>query len=446
MGKRNFKGSGRAAQKRIREERSTEWRNQNSSDNRTANRNSYTKEDGSYFAEKFDEIYENESFENFYRCQMPFLEETSSGNSSDAGQLSDFDNFLQHLKLPLPACFRISAAPAIKNQLVEQLLSFVGQELTIELEENKVETIKAVQKLCWYPNECGYKLGVDRRSIRKLKCMEKFHEWMKIHTENGNITRQEEVSMVPPLALDVKPHHRCLDLCAAPGSKTSQLLEIINSSYTSKTRQGMVVANDADYSRAYMLVHQCKRIQSPLLVVTTHKAQEFPTITDFDGVSSEKGSPFFDRVLADVPCTGDGTMRKNPMIWKKWNTQGTISMHPLQVMIAKRGLQLLKEGGLMTYSTCSISPYEDEAVVAELLRWGKLQGMNLQLVDPRHSIPLFKCRRGISNWHVLDDITVPKRDKSKEDTIISDEKEKDKVELADKLRSEQGLYSNVNGK
>jgi 16S rRNA C967 or C1407 C5-methylase (RsmB/RsmF family) len=56
------------------------------------------------------------------------------------------------------------------------------------------------------------------------------HEWMVKNTDNGNITRQEAVSMVPPLALDVKPHHRCLDMCAAPGSKTSQLLEICSKS------------------------------------------------------------------------------------------------------------------------------------------------------------------------------------------------------------------------
>ena len=69
-------------------------------------------------------------------------------------------------------------------------------------------------------------------------------------------------------------------MCAAPGSKTSQLLEIISRSQNDPPQdQGLVVANDADTDRAYMLVHQCKRFNSPLLVVTTHKGQSFPTLS-----------------------------------------------------------------------------------------------------------------------------------------------------------------------
>jgi len=150
---------------------------------------------------------------------------------------------------------------------------------------------------------------------------------MKLHTDNGNITRQEAVSMVPPLALDVQPHHFCLDMCAAPGSKTSQLLEVVNRfvantmslfcltseyprslQYGDDERQGLVVANDSDTDRAYMLVHQCRRINSPLLIVTTHKGQLFPTLNSPDGSDQQsfRGANhiLFERVLCDVPCSG----------------------------------------------------------------------------------------------------------------------------------------------
>jgi 16S rRNA methyltransferase RsmB/F len=70
------------------------------------------------------------------------------------------------------------------------------------------------------------------------------------------------------------------------------------------------------------------------------------------------------------------------------------------MIIAQRGVQLLKTGGLMVYSTCSMSPLEDEAVIAELLRHFKGQ---LELVDPREFVPVFKARPGLSTWHVLDD-------------------------------------------
>jgi len=231
------------------------------------------------------------------------------------------------------------------------------------------------------------------------------HKWMKQHTDNGNITRQEAVSMVPPLALDVQPHHFCLDMCAAPGSKTSQLLEIVNRSlqYGDDQRQGLVVANDSDTDRAYMLVHQCRRINSPLLIVTTHKGQLFPSLLSTEGTDQQARSAshfLFDRVLCDVPCSGDGTLRKNPAIWSKWNTSSSMTLHPLQLIIAQRGLQLLKEDGLMVYSTCSMSPYEDEAVVAELLR---SSGGSLELVDARQFLPLFTARSGLASWHVLDD-------------------------------------------
>lgn len=118
-------------------------------------------------------------------------------------------------------------------------------------------------------------------------------------------------------------------------------------------------------SRAYMLVHQCKRINSPLLMITTHLGQDFPTLvsdvpagdlSSFN-LSRLRKNGFFDRVLCDVPCSGDGTMRKQPNIWGKWNTASGFGLHPLQLQIAERGLKMLKPDGLMVYSTCSMSPY-----------------------------------------------------------------------------------------
>ena len=74
--------------------------------------------------------------------------------------------------------------------------------------------------------------------------------------EGGHITRQEAVSMIPPLLLDVKPHHRVMDLCAAPGSKTAQIIEQLHGATGFGIPEGFVVANDADNKRCYLLVHQ----------------------------------------------------------------------------------------------------------------------------------------------------------------------------------------------
>jgi 16S rRNA C967 or C1407 C5-methylase (RsmB/RsmF family) len=121
------------------------------------------------------------------------------------------------------------------------------------------------------------------------------------------LTRQEAVSMIPPCVLQVEPHHLTLDMCASPGSKTTQMLEVIQSSVKNgQEPKGMVVANDCDTQRAYMLAHQCKRINSAALVITTHLGQFFPSLQP----KGERKAGVFDRVLADVPCSGDGTIRK----------------------------------------------------------------------------------------------------------------------------------------
>lgn len=76
----------------------------------------------------------------------------------------------------------------------------------------------------------------------------------------------------------------------------------------------------------------------------------------------------FDRILADVPCSGDGTMRKSPDIWRRWSVSSGNCLHPLQLRIALHGARLMRVGARMVYSTCTFNPIEDEAVVAALLQ------------------------------------------------------------------------------
>lgn len=74
----------------------------------------------------------------------------------------------------------------------------------------------------------------------------------------------------------------------------------------------------------------------------------------------------FDRILCDVPCSGDGTIRKAPDIWRRWTPGNGNGLHPLQLRIALHACQMLKVGGRLVYSTCTFNPVEDEAVVAEV--------------------------------------------------------------------------------
>lgn len=92
----------------------------------------------------------------------------------------------------------------------------------------------------------------------------------------------------------------------------------------------------------------------------------------------------FDRILCDVPCSGDGTIRKAPDIWRRWTPGNGNGLHPLQLRIALHACQMLKVGGRLVYSTCTFNPIEDEAVVAEV-SFSMLMDMALYLPRSSHS-------------------------------------------------------------
>ncbi|KAF9944773.1 hypothetical protein BGZ70_004354, partial [Mortierella alpina] len=253
--------------------------------------------------------------------------------------------------------------------------------------------------LAWYPDDLGWHYDVPRTLLKKSKEYAKFHQFLVAETEVGNISRQEAVSMIPPLLLDVHPGHWVMDMCAAPGSKTAQIIEMVHANEQHKVvPDGLILANDADYRRSHMLIHQTKRLQSPCLMVTNHDASMMPSLKLAPNKAGEVVPFEFDRVLADVPCSGDATLRKNPMVWLNWTHGGAMGLHQTQVSILQRGVQMLKVGGRIVYSTCSFNPMENEAVVAEMLN--RANG-TLELVDVSNELPQLKRRPGLSSWKVF---------------------------------------------
>lgn len=162
-----------------------------------------------------------------------------------------------------------------------------------------------------------------------------------------------------------------------------------------------------------MLVHQLKRLNSANLMVVNHDAQFFPRIKSSAADDSSKANVLkFDRVLCDVPCSGDGTMRKNVNVWRDWTPQGGLGLHTVQFNILNRGLHLLKNKGRLVYSTCSMNPIENEAVVAEALRkWGD----KIRLVSCEDKLPGLVRSKGVSQWPVIDRNMTP-REKGDEGT------------------------------
>ncbi len=260
-------------------------------------------------------------------------------------------------------------------------------------DETTTKLVAPAKRIEYIPH--AYQMSVDRRTIRRNQSLEVFHRWLVRQSDAGFLTRQETVSMIPPVVLNPEPHHAVLDMCAAPGSKTSQLLEVVGVPSKEQEPKGFVVANDSDAKRAYMLVSQIKRLNSPSIFVTSADAQRFPLLRHADNKAQEG---IFDRVLADVPCSGDGTARKNMGIWRHWNQGGSLALHPLQLSIVLNGARLTKVGGYVCYSTCSMNPIENEAVVAELLR---CTDGALELVEKRSDLPGLIARPGWSSWTVL---------------------------------------------
>lgn len=148
------------------------------------------------------------------------------------------------------------------------------------------ETIQPPHKLEWYPESLAWQIDCSKAQLRRLPTLSSLFEAIKELNLTGAITRQEAVSMVPPLLLDVQPHHMVLDTCAAPGSKTIQLIEQLHAGTPGGipgVPPGLVVANDVDAQRCSLLVHQTKRMVSPNLLVLNHPAQFLPVVRDEAG-------------------------------------------------------------------------------------------------------------------------------------------------------------------
>lgn len=328
-----------------------------------------------------DIVKENKLFEHYYKEQglVPG---------------GEFEQFMDAMREPLPVTIRITGYKSHAKEILHCLKDkYFKDILDVEIDGQKIE---APQPLSWYPDEQAWHTNMSRKIIRKSPLLEKFHQFLVSETESGNISRQEAVSMIPPLLLKIESHHKILDMCAAPGSKTAQLIEMLHSDMDVPFPEGFVIANDVDNKRCYLLVHQAKRLNSPCIMVVNHDASCIPTLKiDVDGT---KDILFYDRILCDVPCSGDGTMRKNIDVWKKWTTSNSLHLHGLQLRIAVRGVEQLAVGGRMVYSTCSLNPIEDEAVIAALLE--KSEGA-LELADSSADLPGLKWMPGVTSWKLM---------------------------------------------
>lgn len=182
-------------------------------------------------------------------------------------------------------------------------------------------------------------------------------------TANGNIYLQDEASQLVAQTVDVKPGERILDLCAAPGGKTTliaQRAEQMQRVEQTQRAEGraLIVASD----------RSAKRLDTVLKITASHNLTSIKSLL----LDAAQPLPFansaFDRILVDAPCSGTGTLRRNPEIRWRISESDIHELATQQKLFLHNAARVLKPGGQLVYSTCSVEREENEEVIDDFLR------------------------------------------------------------------------------
>ena len=248
-----------------------------------------------------------------------------------------------------------------------QLQTFRINTLKISVEE--AYTLLLSRKVDFQKVDfCPYAIIIEKLAAQEILKSDLANE--------GLLYAQGLESILPVLALDPQPDQRVLDLCAAPGSKTSQIAMHMNN-------QGFLKANEPIRQRLYRL--------KSVLQLTGTKAQ----ISSTDGRRLQEHSGLYDRILVDAPCSCEGRFIINePKSFAYWSVRKIKEMSHKQKGLLLNASRLLAPGGIMVYATCTFAPEENEEVVDWFLRKteGRFELMPIQ-------IPGVKTYPCLTQWH-----------------------------------------------
>lgn len=162
---------------------------------------------------------------------------------------------------------------------------------------------------------------------------------------------QEPSAMLPAEILAPKPGERILDLCAAPGGKTVQIAAAMKN-------KGLIVSNDINSDRVKALVKNIELCGIKNAIVTNEQPE----------ILARNFFQYFDRILVDAPCSGEGMFRKDEDAVKSWGKYKCDKCSALQIEIMEQADKMLKPGGYLLYSTCTFSPEEDEQIIMNFIK------------------------------------------------------------------------------
>ena len=211
---------------------------------------------------------------------------------------------------------------------------------TEDLEKKLIDKDFQIEKVSWYRDAFILK----NKSVRELTETDEY--------KKGYLYIQNLSSMLPALVLDPKPNEKILDLCAAPGSKTTQIAALINN-------ESEIIANDLSRQRTYKL-----KANLNMYGITNTTTLNLP------GQAIWKKYPeFFDKTLVDVPCSMEGRIRLNdPETYIDWKLRKIKELAIKQQYLLRSALSATKVGGTVVYSTCTLAPEENEGVIDWIIK------------------------------------------------------------------------------
>ncbi len=271
--------------------------------------------------------------------------------------------FLSRLKEILPQATASLFEPKAEQSFRINTLKISVEEAHRLLADRKVDFQKV--------NFCPYAITVKAPVAKELIDSDLVN--------NGLLYAQGLQSMLPVLVLDPRPQQRVLDLCAAPGSKTSQIAMHMNN-------QGLLKANEPIVKRLYKL--------KSVLQITGASAQ----ISSTDGRRLREHGGLYERILVDAPCSCEGRfLIQEPKSFAYWSVRKIKEMSHKQKGLLLNASRLLAPGGVMVYATCTFAPEENEEVVDWFLRKSenRIELMPMGLAERGiNTYPPLKCWRG----------------------------------------------------
>lgn len=168
--------------------------------------------------------------------------------------------------------------------------------------------------------------------------------------EAGVYYIQEPSAMAPAAYLDAQPGERVLDLCAAPGGKSTQIAAALQG-------RGLLVSNEIHPARAKILSENIERMGIKNAMVTNESPQALAAVF----------TEYFDRIMVDAPCSGEGMFRKNEQACQEWSPENVKLCAARQQEILSCAASMLRPGGRMVYSTCTFAPEENEGAIGAFL-------------------------------------------------------------------------------